>query len=186
MLSFSQLGIIRGSIKHVDYTKPDGVHITIMNDGTGELIEARTSDYIRHQKLFWVENGESLIPPPLHVTDVWVEDNVIYFTTSEPVRDIVIWLREYRWDGFETSGITPDHDYWQWASQSMSNSAGYVTTHAYGIPRSFLGINWSWNLVIEIQNQKGETAESEMIRFKTNDRGYQEIIDAGGSPINKQ
>lgn len=165
-------GIITGTIAQVDYTQPDGIYITIQNGLTGELSTVKTAEYIRHQKFFNVQNGENVIPPPLHVTDVWTEDNVIYFTTSEPVQECTLYLREYRWDGYETSGIVPDHDYYNWANQTMVNSAGYVTTHAYVIPRQFLGINWSWNLVIEIKNIKGQTVKSEMIRFKTNGKRW--------------
>jgi len=170
MALYAQNDTIRGTIREVDYTIQDEIHLTVYNNETGELLNIKTPEYIRLQKEFWIVNGENIIPPPLHVTDVWTEDNIIYFTTSEPVRDIVIWLREHRWDGVP---LPTDHEQWKWASQSISNSKGYITTHSYGIPREFLGINWSWDMVIGITNQRGETSESEMIRFKTNGKMFQ-------------
>jgi hypothetical protein len=154
---------IRGSITHVDYTNSDGVYITIENNATGELFGVLTSKYIREQKEFFIENGENVLPAPLHVTDLWMEDNVIYITTSEPT-SVVLYLREKRWEGYTPTG---EHNYWEWSSQAMTNSNGLVETHAYGIPLEFLGINWTWQLRVVAKNINGDEYQSEMIQFKT-------------------
>ena len=161
--AYGQNDTIRGSITHVDYTKLDGVYITIENGTTGELTEVLTSEYIRNQKEFFIENGENILPAPLHVTDIWMEDNVVFVTTSEPTA-LALYLREKRWDGYVPTG---EHNYWEWAYQKMTNSQGLVTTHAYGIPLEFLGINWTWNLIVVVQNSNGDEYQSEMIQFKT-------------------
>jgi len=146
---------ISGYIQEVQYTQETGIFLTIKNNATGEVTKVSTPKYIRGQKEFLINNGQNVIPPPLHVTDIWSSGYDIYVATSEPTY-LTIYLREHRWWGTDA----------EWSSSTLPTMKEF---HSIGIPKEFnLGINWAWDMIALVKNSAGQEVYSEQITFKTN------------------
>jgi hypothetical protein len=112
---------VRGKIEEVDYTRPPFIYIKVKNDTTGQVYDLRTRKYIRGQKEFFIQ-GDTLnvMPPPLHVTNFWVADSIMYVETSEPVM-ITLYNRNHKWKGTGTP----------WGKRNLQNTNGYQSAQAF-------------------------------------------------------
>ena len=109
-----------GKITEVDYTGPR-IYINVLNDSTGVTTRIVTPKYIRGQKEFYIKNDSSnVMPPPLHVTNFWIADSIMYVEASEPVM-VTLYNRNHKWKG---TGVP-------WGKRELTNQDGYQQAQAF-------------------------------------------------------
>ncbi len=171
---FSQTETFDGEIKEVHFSNT-GITLTVEKE-SGELVTLKTPTYIRYQQKFRTENDNNLIPPPLHVTDVWTVGNkkktdgtnepyLLYVDCSEPAT-LTIYLREHRWDGYDDPDYAGTEE--PWSEDVISSLKEH---HVLGLPRHNLGRNWAWDLIVKITNSNGDTSQEHLL-FKTGGTEY--------------
>ena len=172
---FSQIETFDGEITEVVFSVTQPIKLVVKKE-SGEMVTLVTPTYIRYQQKFRTENGNNLIPPPLHVTDVWTvgdrkktdgtnEPYLLYVDCSESSK-LTIFLREHRWDGYDDPDVSGTEE-----PYSKDEFTSFKEHHVYGLPRHELGRNWAWDMIVRITNSNGDISEKHLL-FKTGGTEY--------------